>query len=93
MLKIFNPSNHKQCCCLGVLATIHPDIEIGEAEDTSTGSCFVDGVSEKYYPFNEMGIHQGCELNLASTNDITYAEGIRDYSKVIPLIEKLKTVD
>lgn len=88
--KLRNPDNHKQCCYLGVLAIIHPNIEIS----TDGTYCTVEGNDKQYEPFNEMGIHLGCKIDLTNVNDNSYHhDNIRDYSKVIPLIEQLPTVD
>lgn len=86
-----NPNNFKQCCCLGVLASIHPDIEIDDSYEE--GACVIEGKILKYFPFNEMGIHDVNNSDLVRENDTSYYEGIRDYSTVIPLIEQLKAVN
>lgn len=91
-----NPDNHKQMCCLGVLAHIHPNIEIKDEDNNENkgGSCIVNEENLRYDPFVEMGVHNGnCKVQLASNNDNSYNRGIRDYSEIIPLIEQLDTID
>ncbi len=90
--KLRNPNNHKQCCCLGVLATIHPDINITDSGE----DCLINGINKKYYPFEDMNIHKIEDVSkpeLTVVNDNTYSIGFRDYSKVIPIIKDLPTVD
>jgi len=83
--KLKNPVIPNQMCCLGVLADIL-NIKI----DSTGYRCLSDNFSEiGYEPFNDMKIHEGCNLNLATINDKSYSEGIRDYSNVIPLIKEL----
>jgi len=86
--ELMNPVNPKQCCCLGVLAHIHPDIKI----DDNGRYCIVRNKNKGYIPFEEMNIHNS-NYRLADINDGSYRDGIRDYSAVIPIIETLPTVD
>lgn len=87
--KLRNPKNHSEMCCLGVLADIHPNLRISkEGYD-----CVLGNQYKFYHPFNDMGIRANCKVELAQINDISYFYGIRDYSKVIPLIEQLETID
>ena len=76
-------------CCLGVLASIHPNIKISKDGE----NCFLKNRNVRYDPFNEMKIHDGSPVDITEVNDSSYRKGKRDYSKVIPLIETLPTVD
>ncbi len=82
-------------CCLGVLAHIHPHLSIGIDYDGETNpyGCIVNGNSVSYEPFNEMKIHANCPLDLSTTNDAGYENGVEDYSEVIPLIQQLETIN
>jgi len=87
--KLRSNNNHKRMCCLGVLADIHPDIQI----DKKGENCIVNNINEQYEPFNNMNLHAGCSVGLTDINDKSYVKGKRDYSEVIPLIETLTTID
>jgi len=87
-----NPEGCNEYCCLGVLAEIHPHIQLklniikGEARYSD---CFVDGIRVGYTPFSDMFE----PYPITFINDSSYDDEVRDYSKVILLIENLKTVD
>jgi hypothetical protein len=82
-LKTFN--GH---CCLGVLAEIHPNLSI----DSDGKSCVFYGKVEGYEPFDQILTSETVN-ELYRENDKSYGGGRNDYSTVIPLIEKLPTVD
>lgn len=82
-----NINGQQHHCCLGVLGEIHPELKIND-----TG-CIVAGNNASYAPFNDMlGGDKEVE-RIYRANDTSFSEGVRDYSKVIPLIEALPTVD
>lgn len=68
-------------CCLGVLAET---IKIPYNER----GCIDKDNNETYDPFIEMLGREKVRI-LWKENDDSYYEGIRDYSKVIPIIEKI----
>jgi hypothetical protein len=75
-------------CCLGVLAEIHPDLSI----DGDGKRCVFYGKVEGYEPFEKILTSETVN-ELYEENDKSYRGGRNDYSTVIPLIEKLPTVD
>jgi len=75
-------------CCLGVLAEIHPNLSI----DSDGKSCVFYGKVEGYEPFEKI-LTRKTVNKLYQENDNSYRDGVEDFSKVIPLIEKLPTVD
>lgn len=75
-------------CCLGVLAEIHPDLQISE----SGQNCLINNVEVSYAPFKVL-LSQKVFYTLYIENDNSYDRGIEDFSTVIPLIEELQTVD
>jgi hypothetical protein len=88
--RLMNPENPKQMCCLGVLATLLPNVAISD----DGFNCIVDGECVFYEPFNKMGLHEGDKTyNLADNNDESHLKGVRDYSTIIPIIETIPTVD
>jgi ASC-1-like (ASCH) protein len=75
-------------CCLGVLAEIHPDLSI----ESEGKRCVFNGKVEGYEPFEKILTTEIVD-KLYIENDSSYREGVEDFSTVIPLIEKLPTVD
>jgi hypothetical protein len=88
--RLMNPENPSEMCCLGVLSTLLPNVSI-----TNDGrDCILDDKKVSYEPFNVMGLHQRDEIyKLAHNNDVSYDNGFRDFSVVIPIIETIPTVD
>jgi|SRR6187402_3725830 len=82
-------ANSKSCCCLGVLAIIHPDLSINHENNMG---CIIRGIDKGYSAFFDI-LGDERLTKLYRENDNSYNLGVRDYSTVIPLIEALPTID
>lgn len=76
-------------CCLGVLCEVHPDMELGSAlgKRINTVLGYEDNFLA-YTPFRNLLGDKNVK-KLVITNDETLDEDLRNYSNVIPIIEKL----
>lgn len=80
-------------CCLGVLAEIHPQMEIikNGTKLRCNGKLEKNDLDKQYTPLHEMlGGFESVQELWEMNDSVADAE---DYGHVIPLIEKLKTVD
>ena len=78
--------DEKKHCCLGVLCEIHPQLSIDPNNSNAVAN---QKQVQGYSVFNQMFGRENT-TELWTTNDDSL---IDDYSEVIPLIEKLPTVD
>jgi hypothetical protein len=78
-------------CCLGVLAEIHPDLQITE----SGQNCLINNGKNDvgYRPFSTLLTEKAYQDIYRENDNSCDKIGIKDFSTVIPLIEKLPTVD